>query len=69
MCLLPVLDGVTTDMFTVACMGPERLFHTDISELHQIISQDGIEALAPEFRHFSAAELSALLFAVTLQPQ
>lgn len=64
----PVLDNVTTDMFAVASLGPERLFLPDPSMLPRIISQEEIARLAPEFRHFSVEELSAVVFAVTLQP-
>jgi hypothetical protein len=64
----PVLDEVTTDMFAVASIGPERLFYSDPSMLPQIISQDELGRLSPEFRRFSVEELSAVVFAVILQP-
>lgn len=64
----PVVDQVTTDMYSVASKGPERLFHPDPAALPRVISTDQLERLAPEFRRFSAEELSAVVFAVVLTP-
>lgn len=64
----PVLDDVTTDVFAVASLGPERLFQADPSRLPRIIADEERGRLAPEFRHLSLDELSAVVFAVTLSP-
>lgn len=64
----PVLDDITTDVFAVASLGPERLFQADPSRLPRIITGEECGRLAPEFRHLSPDELSAVDFAVTLSP-
>lgn len=67
--LQPVIDNVTTDMFAVTSIGPERIFCSNTSMLPKIISKADVATLAPEFRHFSVEELSAVAFAVTLSPE
>ena len=59
---LPVLQNGNTDMYKVACQGPENIIKDDTKELPLIITKDEINKLDANFRHYSPEELSIVAF-------